>query len=84
MNPVTEKKYLFDNPKNVELLLKVFYAICIFLVVVDFIVHRHILLAWENIPAFYAIYGFIACVVLVVLAKIMRIYVMRDEEYYDE
>ena len=34
-------------------------------------------------PAIYAIYGFVACVVLVVLAKIMRKGLMRDEHYYD-
>ncbi len=41
-------------------------------------------MAWENIPAFYAMYGFVACVLLVVLAKWMRKVVMRKEEYYDE
>ena len=61
-----------------------FYAICILLVVADFILHRHIGLPWEEIPAFYAIYGFIACVVLVMIAKEMRKIVMRKEDYYDE
>lgn len=84
MTTTTEKKYLFDDPNNVDRLLKGFYALCILLVVVDFFVHRHIMTAWEELPAFYALYGFVACVVLVVLAKLMRKYVMRKEEYYDE
>lgn len=84
MSNSTEKKYLFDDPKNVTRLLRGFYAICIVLVVVDFFVHRHIYMDWENVPAFYAIYGFIACVLLVLLAKLMRKVVMRKEEYYDE
>ncbi len=50
-------------------MLKVFYVICGLLVLVDFMVHRHIYHDWENIPAFYAIYGFIGCVVLVLIAK---------------
>ncbi len=73
----------FDQPRNVALILKTFYALCIILVLLDFFVHRHIYVYFETIPAFYAIYGFVACVVLVVLAKIMRKGLMRDEHYYD-
>ncbi|MDH5408283.1 MAG: hypothetical protein OEY00_06700 [Gammaproteobacteria bacterium] len=79
-----KKQYLFDKPENVKKLMRGFYAICFILVAVDFIVHRHIGFDWEKIPAFYAIYGFVACVVLVVIAKEMRKLVMRKEDYYDE
>lgn len=74
----------FDKPENVRKMLKVFYVICALLVLVDFVVHRHIYHAWENIPAFYAIYGFVGCVVLVLIAKEMRKFLMRGEDYYDE
>jgi len=74
----------FDKPENVKKMLKVFYVICALLVLVDFVVHRHIYHDWENIPAFYAIYGFIGCVVLVLIAKEMRKFLMRGEDYYDE
>jgi len=84
MSDEKEKVYLFDRPENVEWLLKGFYAICILLVLADFVLHRHIGFGWEEIPAFYAIYGFAACVVLVVIAKKMRNVVMRKEDYYDE
>lgn len=84
MSKPTEKKYLFDNPRNVERLLRGFYTVCILLVLVDFAVHRHIVMAWEQLPGFYALYGFVACVLLVILAKLMRKVVMRREDYYDE
>ncbi len=74
----------FDKPENVRKLLRVFYVICGLLVLVDFIVHRHVYHDWENIPAFYAIYGFVGCVVLVLIAKEMRKFLMRGEDYYDE
>jgi len=38
---------------------------------------------FEALWGFYAIYGFVACVVLVLLAKEMRKILMRDEDYYD-
>ncbi len=84
MSAPDHKEHLFDKPENIERLLKGFYAICILLVIADFVVHRHISLPWEKIPAFYALYGFVACVVLVVIAKAMRKVVMRKEDYYDE
>lgn len=84
MSEKAQKTHIFDNPRNVERLLKGFYVICIILVIADFIIHRHTTMGWEKIPAFYAMYGFVACVVLVVLAKMMRKVVMRKENYYDE
>ncbi len=79
-----EPQDFFDKPENIKLILKIFYAICVVLVLVDFIVHRHIYHSWENIPAFYAIYGFVGCVILVLVAKEMRKFLMRGEDYYDE
>ena len=78
-----EKTYLFDNPRNVSRLMSGFYIICGVLLVADFIVHRHTVHPWEHIPGFYAIYGFVACVLLVVVAKEMRKLLMRKEDYYD-
>lgn len=78
-----EKKYLFDNPVNVTRLLRGFYIICGILLLADLIVHRHTLHPWEGLPGFYAVYGFVACVVLVLIAKEMRKVLMRKEDYYD-
>lgn len=35
-----------------------------------------------DFPASYAVYGFVACVLLVVLGRALRRLVMRDERYY--
>ncbi|KZZ70585.1 hypothetical protein A3765_03065 [Oleiphilus sp. HI0130] len=84
MDPNKEPQDFFDKPENIQKMLKVFYVICGLLVVVDFFVHRHIYHDWEKIPAFYAIYGFVGCVVLVLIAREMRKFLMRGEDYYDE
>ncbi len=84
MSDEKEKIHIFDRQENVDRLLKGFYAICMLLVLVDFVVHRHIGFNWEKIPAFYAIYGFVACVLLVLIAKKIRNVVMRKEDYYDD
>ncbi len=79
-----EKEYFFDKPKNVKWMMRGFYALCILLFIADFVIHRHVVLDWEKIPAFYAIYSFAACLILVIIAKGLRKIVMRKEDYYDE
>jgi len=80
----TEKKYLFDNPGNVKLLFVSFYLSLLILLVIDFFIYKHPHFPWEKWPGFYATYGFVACVVLVVVAKyILRPLVKRKEDYYD-
>ncbi|MFT4926574.1 MAG: hypothetical protein ACI8WB_002672 [Phenylobacterium sp.] len=82
--PSDEKKYFFDQPKNVKRLLNVFYGCCVLLFALDFVIHRHVLHSWENLWGFYPIYGFVGCVVLVLVASWMRTFLMRDEDYYDK
>ena len=79
-----EKKYYFDKPENVNFVLRIFYAICGLLVAADIFIHRHTIHSWEDIFGFYTIYGFVACVALVLTATQMRKVLMRDEDYYDD
>ena len=77
-------RYLFDNPRNVQFLLYGLYTCCALLFVLDFIFHRHTLHSWEKLLGFYAVYGFVGCVLLVIVAKWLRLTLMRDEDYYDQ
>jgi hypothetical protein len=79
-----DKKHFFDEPRNVKRVLRVFFVICAGLVALDFVHHRHVIHEWENLWGFYAIFGFVACVLLVLGAKEMRKVLMRDEDYYDD
>jgi len=74
---------LFDNPKNVKRVLYFLYGSCVLLFALDFVIHRHTTHSWENLWGFYAIFGFIGCVVLVLVATWMRTFLMRPEDYYD-
>jgi hypothetical protein len=76
-------QHFFDNPRNIRIVLYVFYTCCVALFILDFIIHRHIYHHWEGLLGFYAVYGFLGCVVLVLIAKWMRTFLMRDEDYYD-
>lgn len=78
-----KKQYLFDKPRNVKILLYSLYACCAILILLDFVVHRHVTHSWEQLLGFYSIYGFVGCVSIVFGAKWLRILVKRDEDYYD-
>jgi len=80
--PVYE--HLFDNPMNVKRTIYALFAVSGILFVLDFFIHRHVDHPWESMVGFYAIYGFVACVILVLVAKELRKILMRSEDYYDE
>lgn len=77
-----EHQYFFDKPENVKRVLRVFYAGCIILALLDFVIHRHVYHSLERLWLFYPIYGFVGCVLLVLVAKWLRSFLMRDENYY--
>ena len=81
---MAERNHFFDDPANVKKVLRVFYVICAVLLLADFALHRHVYHAWEGLWGFYALYGFVACVLLVLIAKEMRKLLMRGEDYYDD
>ena len=81
---MNNKKHLCDNPKNVKLVIRMLYVSCFILFAMDLVIHRHTVHPWESFIGFYAIYGFLACVILVLLARELRKVVMRDEDYYDQ
>lgn len=75
----------FDKPKNIRLLKILFYISLALTVIVDFfIIRTYIHFPWENIPGFYALFGLVACILIVVLAKTLgHQWLMRKEDYYD-
>lgn len=60
-----------------------FFILCAALLLTDLFFHRHTTHPWESLWGFYALFGFVACVLLVLIAKVMRLFMMRGEDYYD-
>ena len=72
-----------DSEKTQSKLRMYFYFSLVILLALDFFIHKHGHFAWEIAPSFYAVYGFIACVSLIFIAKLLRLLVKRKEDYYD-
>ena len=82
MKPEKELTFL-DSAKTRSQLRKYFYVSLVILLVLDLFIPKHGHFALENAPSFYAVYGFIACVSLIFVAKLLRLLVKRKEDYYD-
>jgi hypothetical protein len=39
---------------------------------------------WQDVTAFYGIYGFAACVFLIYAAKGLRFWLPQEEDYYEK
>jgi sterol desaturase/sphingolipid hydroxylase (fatty acid hydroxylase superfamily) len=77
-------KHIWDTRHNIVLLLRCFFSICAVLFAVDLVIRKKAHMPWEEWPGFYAIFGFVACVMLVLFAKyVLRPAVKRNEDYYD-
>ncbi|MFP4038986.1 MAG: hypothetical protein ACOCPQ_04380 [Desulfosudaceae bacterium] len=74
---------IFDHPGHVKILLTCFYISLVVLLIIDFFVSKHPAFGWDGYPNFLAAYGFISCVLLIYVAKLLRYWLRRDENYYD-
>lgn len=73
-----------DRADNVR---KVYYSVwvaCALLLVGELFIDKHGETAIESWFGFHGLYGFVACVALVVAAKLLRRVLMRKEDYYDD
>lgn len=78
-----DRKYWLDEPGNVKKIIWALFAVCAALFLADAFYHKHSHFEAENFFGFYAIFGFVVCVALVLAAKGMRLFLMRSEDYYD-
>ena len=64
---------------------KIAYGILVLLVMVDFIIPRHeVHFFGDKIPGFWSLFGFSACVVIIIVSKRLgKNGLMKDEDYYD-
>lgn len=80
---MAEKRYWLDSKANVTKLVRGLWAICTLLLLADFVIHRHEEIVFAEWFGFFSIYGFAACVGLVLAAKELRKVLKRPENYYD-
>ena len=78
-----QKRHIFDNPRNVRRVRLALYSVGALSLVAEIFIKRKADHPWEALPGFYALYGFVACAILVLVAKELRKVLRRKEDYYD-
>lgn len=78
-----EKRYWLDDPGNVTKIVWALVAVCTMLFFADGFYEKHGHFEVEQLFGFYALFGFVVCVVLVLTAKWLRNFLIRPEDYYD-
>jgi len=80
---MNKRRYWLDEPRNVDRLVYALYAICAGLFLADRLYVKHPHFVFEGWFGFFAVFGFVACVALVLGARQMRRVVKRPEDYYE-
>jgi hypothetical protein len=83
--PTEERPRWLDRKENVTKIARMLYGVCAVLLLADLVVDRHPETQIDAIPFHYGVYGFVGSVFLVLTAKeVLRRFVMRSEDYYDD
>lgn len=59
-------------------------VVMIAVTLLDLVVHKHVHFGPEAYFGFFSIYGFVACVAMVVGAKALGIFLKRSDTFYDQ
>ena len=65
---------------------RIAYAVLIIIILIDFFIPRHeIHFVGDKITGFWSLFGFIACILIILISKwIGHLGIMQDENYYNE
>jgi len=74
----------FEKPHVAKWVRRIFFSVLAFLVGMDLFTAKHPHFTWESLPGFYALYGFIACVLIVAVSKSLgKLWLQKEEDYYN-
>lgn len=71
-----------------KILWKVYYVLLVASIALDFyLLYSHLLhyhFSFQYIPQFFAFLGFAGCILLIMIAKGLGIFIVVDEDYYQK
>ena len=79
-----EQKHWLVRPSTIRLLWLYGLAILLLLVLADFFMVPHPSFQIDGTFGFFAWYGLIVCMAMVIFAKALGIFIKRKDTYYDE
>lgn len=79
---MNSKNHWLDEPRNVKRLWRGFLALLAVVVAAELLITLHPHFAIDALPAFHAVYGFLACAVMIVVARLLGLLLKRPDTYY--
>ncbi|MEO6364421.1 MAG: hypothetical protein ABIO71_14430 [Caldimonas sp.] len=71
-----------DQPRNVSRLWRGFLVVLVLMVLAETLVHLHPVFAIESLFAFNAGFGFLACALMILVARALGLLLKRRDDYY--
>jgi hypothetical protein len=79
---VNDRKHWLDEPRHVRLLWRLFLVLLAVTVLAELAVAPHPHFEVDGVFAFHAAYGFLACLVMILVAKGLGALLKRPDDYY--
>lgn len=80
----SEQVRWLDQPENVRKIHYAIWVVCVLLLVIELLIDKHVEAAVEHWFGFHGFFSLLACVALVLGAKLLRRVTSRTEDYYDD
>lgn len=78
------EKHWLTRPETIRRLWWAFGVVLALTVLAELFVTHEAHFAVEQLTGFYALFGFIACVAMILFAKGIAVFLKRPDTYYDE
>ena len=82
MNPDRDDDNWLVRPSSIRLLWRVFWAILVLTVLAHAVIHVKGYFGVDGWYGFGAFFGFLSCLIMVIVAKGLGAVLKRDEDYY--
>lgn len=80
----SEEKHWLVRPETIRWLWRGGFVILTLVVLADFFIHTHEYFKIDGSFGFYAWYGLVTCIGMVLLAKALAVFLKRKDTYYDD
>jgi hypothetical protein len=77
-----QSKHWLVRPRTIRGLWIGFGLVLAALVLGDFLIHGHAVFGVDGTFAFYAWFGLVTCIAMVLIAKALGVFLKRDDDFY--
>lgn len=84
MNDVNKDDAWLARPSSIKLLWRIFWAVLVATVLLQLVFKVKGYFGFDDWVGFGAIYGFLCCVAMVLVAKGLGLFLKREQNYYRE